>query len=237
MRNQILLWTAVLAVIGWMSYGIWRGEAASALERDGIRAVSAPEESAGDSGGQEQKLMTLTFDDGPHPVYTPELLDGLKERNVRASFFLLGSSVDGNEDLVERMAGEGHLIGNHTLSHVRLTKIPLEEAEREIAETNEKILAASGVLPVYIRPPYGEWNEELEGVTDMEPVFWNVDPLDWKVLDRKKIADHIVKNAGDGRIVLLHDSYETTVDAALEVIDTLKEQGYTFVTVDELLVD
>ncbi len=234
MKRQVILWAAVLALIGWMSYGIWRGEAAAIAERDGEAAVSAPEE---EKALPAQKLIALTFDDGPHPVCTPMLLDGLKERGVKASFFLLGSSIEGNEEIVERMAEEGHLIGNHTFSHVQLTKISPREAEKEIADTNERILAASGVLPVYIRPPYGEWNEELEELTDMEPVFWNVDPLDWKIQDREKVAGHIIKNAGDGRIVLLHDSYETTVEAALEVIDTLKKQGYTFVTAEELLVD
>ena len=232
MRPRVILWTAVLAVMGWMSYGIWRGEAAAALERSRAGEVSAPEEAV-----KEQKLIALTFDDGPHPVYTPMLLDGLKERNVKASFFLLGGNIEGNEEVVERMAEEGHLIGNHTYSHVQLTKISPEEAEREISGTNEKILAASGVLPRYIRPPYGEWSEQLEAMTAMEPVFWNVDPQDWKVLDRKAVADHIIKHGADGAVVLLHDSYETTVEAALEVIDTLEKQGYTFVTVDELLVD
>ena len=127
MRQRVILWTAVLAVMGWMSYGIWRGEAAAALERSRAGEVSAPEETV-----KEQKLIALTFDDGPHPVYTPMLLDGLKERNVKASFFLLGGNIEGNEEVVERMAEEGHLIGNHTYSHVQLTKISPEEAEREI---------------------------------------------------------------------------------------------------------
>ena len=211
---------AAMALLGWTGYGRWQAQASEAYGE-----------------AEETKYIALTFDDGPNPEYTPILLDGLKERGVKASFFLLGKYVEEQEELVKRMAEEGHLIGNHSFHHVILSKLPLEEAREEIERTNAAIEKASGVRPVYIRPPYGEWNDKLDEQTGMETVFWNVDPLDWKVLDRGRVAEHIISHVKNGSVILLHDSYPSTVEAALEVVDTLKEQGYTFVTVDELLVD
>lgn len=225
MKGAAILWAAAFGAVSWFGYELWKLEGMEAA----VRTETA--------GAAEERCIALTFDDGPHPVYTPMLLDGLKERGVKASFFLLGKSIDGNEELIKRMAEEGHLIGNHTFSHVRISKISTEEAVREIEETNEKLRNITGKTPEYVRPPYGEWTEELGERLFMEPVFWDVDPLDWKVLDSAAVVNHVVKNCGDGSIVLLHDSYETTVQAALEIIDTLEQQGYTFVTADELLVD
>ncbi len=231
MKGAAILWAAAFGAVSWFGYQLWKMEGA---ETAAGMEMTVRRETA---GAAEGSCIALTFDDGPHPVYTPMLLDGLKERGVKASFFLLGDSIDGNEELVKRMAEEGHLIGNHTFSHVRISKISTEEAVREIEETNEKLRNIVGEMPEYVRPPYGEWTEELGERLSMEPVFWDVDPLDWKVLDSAAVVNHVVKNCGDGSIVLLHDSYETTVRAALEIIDTLGQRGYTFVTADELLVD
>ncbi|RGY98955.1 peptidoglycan N-acetylglucosamine deacetylase [Clostridium sp. AM58-1XD] len=186
---------------------------------------------------QDQKFIALTFDDGPHPVYTPLLLDGLAERGVKASFFLIEKNIEGNEEIVRRMATEGHLIGNHTATHIMLTSKTEEEACNEIEKTNQKILEVTGSYPAYIRPPFGSWSEELECIIPMNVVLWNIDPLDWKIQNKDKVVRHVVKNARNGGIILLHDSYQSSVDAALEIIDTLSRQGYTFVTADELLID
>ncbi len=211
---------AAMALLGWAGYGRWQAQA---------------EEAYGEDTGNQ--YVALTFDDGPNPEYTPVLLDGLKERGVKASFFLLGKYVEENQELVRRMVEEGHLVGNHSFNHVILSKVPVEEAVAEIEKTNDAIKEVTGESPRYIRPPYGEWNDQLDERIDMEKVLWNVDPLDWKVLDREKVAGHIMTHVRNGSIILLHDSYPSTVEAAFEVIDTLKDQGYTFVTVDELLVD
>lgn len=184
-----------------------------------------------------EKQVALTFDDGPHPVNTPRLLDGLKERGVKVSFFLLGESIDGNEELIKRMHEEGHLIGNHGYSHVQLSRETSEKACLQIDETNQKLCRITGQMPVYIRPPFGSWSEDLDCAVPMTVVLWSVDPLDWKSQNKAKVVKHIVKHVEPGGIILLHDVFPTSVDAALEVIDTLTEQGYTFVTVDELLVD
>ena len=184
---------------------------------------------------QAHPEVALTFDDGPSPKYTPLLLDGLKERNVRATFFLLGQNVKENQELVQRMQAEGHLLGNHTYNHVQLNKIPETTARQEILKTNNEIYEATGKYPEYMRPPYGAWKKNMELCVEMLPVFWDIDTLDWK----SQNVDAILKAAGeepeDGSIILMHDEYQTSVEAALLLIDRLKEKGYEFVTVDELI--
>lgn len=183
------------------------------------------------------KYVALTFDDGPHSEYTKKLLDGLRERDVKASFFLIGKSIPGNEELVKQMQEDGHLIGTHCYSHEDLTKMSAEKACAEIFKTNGLIADITGMEPEYIRPPYGIWNGELEDCVQMTRVTWTIDTLDWKSQNTAKIVRHIEKNVGKHQIILMHDTFKTSVDAALEAIDTLKKQGYTFVTVDELLID
>ncbi len=181
--------------------------------------------------------VALTFDDGPHAVCTPRLLDGLKERGVLASFFLIGQNIDGNEEIVRRMQKEGHLIGNHSQSHMQLTAENARTACEQIAYTNQKIAAITGAEPAYIRPPYGSWNEELDSLVPMTVALWNLDPLDWKSQDASDIVRYVKNHVGNGSIILLHDVYETSVDAALRIVDDLMAAGYEFVTVDELLVE
>lgn len=184
-----------------------------------------------------KKEIALTFDDGPHPVYTPKLLDGLKARGVKASFFLIGQNIDGNEEIIRRMKEEGHLIGNHSQSHMQLSKENIDAAYQQISVTNQKIFDITGEMPSYIRPPYGSWSEELECIIPMTVALWDVDTMDWKSQNKNQIVRHVIWHADDGAVILLHDVYETSVDAALEIIDTLTKEGYNFVTVDELLVE
>lgn len=193
-------------------------------------AAYAPEQ-------KTDKVVALTFDDGPHPVYTPILLEGLKKRGVHATFFLIGESIDGNEAIVKKMYDDGHLIGNHTHSHVQLTKESISQACEEISETNEKIYNITGQKPSYIRPPFGSWSDDLECIIPMTAALWDVDPLDWKTKNKNKVVNHILKYSENGSVILLHDVYKSSVEAALEVVDTMMKQGYTFVTIDELLID
>ena len=194
-------------------------------------SVSSPEDYA------DRKMVALTFDDGPHPVYTERLLDGLKKRNVKATFFLIGKSADKYPELVKRMAEEGHLIGNHTMDHVQLNHKTYEEAIEQIRQSNQIISQITGQTPQYIRPPFGEWSKELQEEVDMTAVLWDVDPVDWKVKNTEIVVKRILKNARDGDIILLHDVYGTSVDAALEIVDQMQAEGYEFVTVDEIILD
>lgn len=181
--------------------------------------------------------IALTFDDGPHPVFTPELLDGLKERNVQATFFVIGKNVEGNEEIIKRMSDDGHLIGNHTFDHVEITKLSREEASDEIERTSELVEEITGSPTEYVRPPFGLWKDDLECGIQMIPVMWTVDPLDWTTGNATNVVNKVVTKVKENDIILLHDYYESSVQAALRIVDILQKEGYEFVTVDELILE
>lgn len=187
--------------------------------------------------GIETRRIALTFDDGPHPYYTDLLLDGLAERGVKATFFLLGENIEGREDVIRRMSEEGHLIGNHTFYHVDINSLSMEEACAEIRDTSEAIRAITGQQVEYVRPPYGNWNKELECQVMMIPVFWTLDTLDWKVKNTDRIVREVLEDVEENDVILMHDSYRTTVEAALRIVDELQKEGYEFVTADELILE
>lgn len=187
--------------------------------------------------GKNIKKIALTFDDGPHRIYTEKLLDGLKQREVKATFFVIGNQIEGNEDLLARMKKEGHLIGNHTFDHVNLACLSQEEGLRQIEKTNQLITEITGEEVNFIRPPFGSWNQLLEERVKMIPILWNVDPLDWKTKDASIISKRVLEEVEENDIILLHDFYDTSVDAALIIVDELKKQGYSFVTADEIVMD
>lgn len=188
-------------------------------------------------GGAEipagEKYVALTFDDGPRRGTTERLLDGLKERGAKATFFLIGQQIEDNAALVARMAEEGHQIGNHTWSHQRLDGILPDEAAQEVARTEAALEALLGGGEYWLRPPYGQVAEGVELGVPM--VKWCVDPRDWESRDADKVAQAILDNTAPNSIILLHDIYPTSVDAALRVVDQLRAEGYWFVTVEELL--
>lgn len=182
------------------------------------------------------KKVALTFDDGPHPKYTQQLLDGLKERNVKATFFVVGKNAEAYPDIIKRMYAEGHLIGNHTYNHVQLNSLCTKDSCNEIIKTNEVLYNITGEYPQFIRPTFGEWDKSLECDTDMIPVLWSVDTLDWTMENVDKIVRNGTKNVHDGDIILMHDYYKSSVTAALRIIDKLQSEGYEFVTVDDLIL-
>ena len=190
-----------------------------------------------DAEAAEGKKVAITFDDGPHPVCTPDLLQGLSERGVKATFFVTGERAEQNPKIIQRMQEEGHLIGNHTYSHLQLTAGNREQFKQELVKTNEVIQKLTGTTVEYVRPPYGCWDKTLEKELSMLPVLWTVDPKDWCCQDAGKVAKRILQKVQDGDIILLHDSFDTSVEAALTVIDTLSQEGYNFVTVEEILLD
>ncbi|MFQ8663596.1 MAG: polysaccharide deacetylase family protein [Lachnospiraceae bacterium] len=194
-------------------------------------------ESVEESGVKEKPSIAITFDDGPSSRYTGRLLDGLKERNVKASFFLIGENAEESPVLVERIYKEGHLIGNHTYSHVQMTHLSEEAAVREIEKTDQVISAITGEHVAYMRPPFGAWQRELEVRMEVLPVLWSVDPLDWTTENVDEIVSKVVTEVEEGDIILLHDCYASSVEAALRIVDILQKEGYEFVTVDRLLID
>ncbi len=210
------------------------------MENTGMGQSAAVQVSENSSIRAEKTItakVALTFDDGPHPVYTPQLLDGLKERGVHVTFFVVGKNILGNEALLKRMETEGHLIGNHTYSHVKLSELDIARACAEVEKTNALICEVTGKEPEFIRPPFGEWKKAMECSFEMIPVLWDVDPLDWTTKNTALVVERVLKDTKPGDIILLHDYYQSSVDAALEIVDALTERGYKFVTVDELILE
>ena len=181
--------------------------------------------------------VALTFDDGPHPVCTPQLLDGLKKRDVKVTFFVTGENVESYPEIVKRASEDGHLIGNHTFHHVQLTAANSDDFKKEIISTNDIIQEVTGKETSFIRPPYGSWDKKYEKELNMFPVLWDVDPLDWCSTNVDNIVRSVLAGTKENSIILMHDSYDSTVTAALQVVDILKAEGYEFVTVDEILFD
>ena len=181
--------------------------------------------------------IALTFDDGPHPYYTEQLLDGFKDRGVTVTFFVTGEHAALHPEVVKRMEEEGHLIGNHTYSHLQLNGHNREAYKQELVKTNEVIEAITGKKVEFVRPPYGTWDKSLEQELDMIQVLWSVDPLDWCSKDASCIAAKVLGQVEENDIILMHDYYESSVTAALKIVDSLLERGYELVTVEELLLD
>lgn len=204
-----------------------------------------PQEAALPTAAEPQEVETvpqsaagyvaLTFDDGPTPRHTARLLDGLKERGVHATFFLVGYRLAGNEALVRRIRAEGHQIGNHSYDHAQLTALPTRQALEDLARCDLALCTLLGEGDYWVRPPYGCMGEGTLTGLDVPVICWSVDPVDWASADADKIAAHIVQNAVHGDIVLLHDCYASTVDAALQAIDALQAKGMEFVTVEQLM--
>ena len=221
-RARLLSWPLILVpsvIIALYTAGI--SDQPGAASRFGIRPVSG-----------------YTSPTTPSPEYTPLLLDGLREREVRASFFVIGSNIEkeGGEEIIRRMHEEGHLIGNHTWHHVDLSDLSTEDAWKELEMTDSLIKAITGEETALVRPPFGEFPRSMEE-PDKLYVKWTVDSRDWVTKDTQEIVRKVVTDTEENDIILMHDCYETSVEAALQIIDILSERGYEFVTVDRLLLE
>lgn len=202
-----------------------------------VMAPVAEEQTAPAAGEEEMEMpmVALTFDDGPRRSTTTQLLDGLAQRKVPATFFVVGSRVKGNEVLLQRMAREGHQIGVHTYSHTQLTGLSSAQVACEIQKGRQALTQALGPGDYWLRPPFGLVNSCVKACADSPIILWSVDPEDWKDKNTARIVDHVVSNAKDGDIILLHDMYPSSVQAALEIVDRLGERGFCFVTVEQLM--
>lgn len=182
---------------------------------------------------KENKLIALTFDDGPS-YNTNKVLEVLEEYQVSATFFVLGSKIKNNEYILKRIKENGHEIGNHTYNHKILTKLKEEDIKREIDSTSNLIFELTGDHPNILRPSYGIVNKKVREVSDYPIIIWNIDTLDWKNHNSKRIAKRVLSKAKDGSIVLMHDVYTSTANALKIIVPELKNNGYTFVTISEL---
>ena len=179
-------------------------------------------------------LVALTFDDGPSPATTPTLLDILYEKDVPATFFMLGNLAKNNPDLVRRVDEEGHEVASHTMYHQNLIRISAKSATADINAAKAVFESILGKTPVLTRPPYGNINNTVRTATGTPLILWSVDTLDWKYKTTESIMGYIDAQVYDGAIILMHDIHETSVAAVPTIIDTLRARGYEFVTVSEL---
>jgi len=184
---------------------------------------------------KNRKVVALTFDDGPNPTTTTQALDTLSKYGIKATFFVLGKNVAGNEEILKRMKSDGHVIGNHSWSHPVLSKLSLDEAKKQITDTEAALTKVLGSSSKLMRPPYGAITDDIRNSLDLSFIMWNVDSLDWKSKNEASILTEIQREVKNGSIILMHDIHAETVNALPKVIDYLKGQGYDFVTVPEML--
>ena len=190
-------------------------------------------------GDRTKKYIALTFDDGPVPANTSRLLDILSRRNVKATFYVIGERAKNHPGVIRRIVNEGHEVGNHTWNHPNMTKLSDSQVRSELNRTRDAIVAASGVQPRTMRPPYGaltqrqrEWIYNEYGYP---AVMWDVDPLDWKKPGASVVANRLIQGTRNGSILLVHDLHGASVDAIPHTIDTLLRKGYQFVTISQLI--
>ncbi|MBR4309149.1 MAG: polysaccharide deacetylase family protein [Oscillospiraceae bacterium] len=193
--------------------------------------------SVGRAEAKNGKYVALTFDDGPSGAFTRELLAGLKERGVKATFFLCGYRVDQYPKLAAQIAREGHEIGTHSDAHKFFGKMSQWEIDRDLAASVEKIRKATGKDPTLLRPPGGIYSRSVLGKTcckELPIILWSVDPDDWCCNNSNTVVQRVLSQTKSGDVILLHELSESSVQAAFRIIDELQGQGYTFVTVSQL---
>lgn len=217
--------------------------AASSSTSSGSSAAPTSKEEKFDADGKliidtdtldGKKAVAITFDDGPGE-YTQELIEGLNERNARATFFMVGKCVEQYPEVLPMMIAGGHQLGNHTYNHTDIASSGASVMNNEIEQTDQAIFNACGQRSTAFRPPYGSYTDALIKDLNKTVTLWSLDTADWKTRDVKSVKNIIVSQSKDGSIILLHDIYKTSVDGALAAIDELQGEGYVFVTVDELM--
>lgn len=182
----------------------------------------------------EKPMIALTFDDGPNHN-TIRVLDILEKYHIRATFFILGSNILGNEATIERMNQLNMEIGNHMYSHKLLTKLKSSEIKEEIKRVDDQIFSIIHRYPTVVRPSYGTFNRRIRSLIDRPIIIWNIDTLDWKYHSSKNIYRRVMREVDDGDIILMHDIYRATANSLELIIPKLLKDGYQFVTVSELL--
>ncbi len=214
------IWFVLMLFCAIISLAAWEREVADVSGEAEVRA--------------EKKYIALTFDDGPHPATTPLLLDGLKDLGAKATFFVVGIMAEENKEIVVRMQKEGHQVGNHTYEHIDLSEGSTSEAIANIKKNNDLLCGILDDGCYWVRPPWGYITEEVKNEIRVPMVYWSVDTQDWLTQKTEAVLSAALL-AEDGDIVLMHDIYSTTVEAALEFVAIMQSRGYEFVTVEELL--
>lgn len=179
-------------------------------------------------------MVALTFDDGPTRDNTVRILEILEKYNARATFFTVGYNMDGNEDIIQKIAEQGSEVANHTASHKDLAKLTAEEINYEVNSVADKIKSLTGQKNVLIRPPYGSVNDLVMSTLTEPVILWSIDTEDWKTKDPEATLNHVKATVFDGAIILMHDLHAETVDATEKLMEYLTSEGYQVVTVSEM---
>ena len=186
------------------------------------------------NGSRDKKLIALTFDDGPHPKETNQVLDVLNKYNIKGTFFVAGKHANWYSDPLIRANKEGHEIGNHTFNHPDITHLTNEQLEEEILKCEEILIKLTGKKPTLFRPPYGSYNDTVKTNVPFPLVLWSIDTMDWNTDDPNVVYENAIGNIEDGDVILLHEVHESTIEALPMILEALKEKGYQTVTIEEM---
>ena len=214
---------------------VYRDDAAAVSIASAANIASAVKIASAANIAATQKLIALTFDDGPYTNITGRILDILEKNSVTATFFIIGSRVPGREETLRRIERLGCEIGNHTYSHADLTMLSKARCAEEIELANKEFERVLGHSAELVRPPYGFYNKTVRECVDYPLVLWTVDTNDWKPRNAQELARYVINNVHDESIILMHDEQTSTAAALEECIPALIEMGYRFVTVSELI--
>ena len=202
---------------------------------EAVLAMPAPPAPVAKPNCEVIKCLALTFDDGPDAATTPRILDVLKQHNAKATFFVLGGHVKGNEALLRRIHQEGHEIGNHSWNHPSFIKISLDQVRAEVLDTQAAIVKAGVPAPHLFRPPYGDMNDIVMAQIPLAVVKWNIDPEDWHPKRQQYLLEHMATHARPGGVVVMHDTEVTTADRLDSLLSQLASQQFTLVTASDVL--
>lgn len=226
MKKKGLFYVLGLLLVGLSCLGL--SQTQTSVTTGGGTMVTIPD---------QPPVVALTFDDGPRTDTTTRLLDGLALREVPATFFLVGEFIPEHQDLIRRMAAEGHQIGVHSYSHIQITGLSKADFDAEVERTRQELTAVLGEGDYWLRPPYGIIDDSVQAWAGSPVILWSLDTLDWDDKNADRIVNQVLWQVKDGDIILFHDIYDSSVDAALRVIDALTERGYCFATVEQLFQD
>ena len=234
-------WALVISVLLAVGFLLWSPSqtpaASSPVQIQTVESVAAPATPtpAAAANCEAIKCLALTFDDGPDPALTPRILDILKQHHAKATFFVMGRHVGGNEALLQRIHQEGHEIGNHSWNHPYFTRISLDQVRSEVLDTQVAITKAGVPAPHIFRPPYGDVNEVVISQIPMSVVRWNIDPEDWHPKRQQQLLEHIASHARPGAVVVMHDTEIITADRLDSLLTQLESQQFSLVTVSNML--
>ncbi|GCE26757.1 hypothetical protein KDA_22410 [Dictyobacter alpinus] len=192
-------------------------------------------------GNSDKPEIALTFDDGPNPAATQQVLDILKRYHVHATFFCIGENVQSYPALVAQEQADGNIVGNHTWNHPDLTKASVTEVQKQLMDTNSELKSATGTTPTLFRPPYGAIDAAVKqqaAQQHLQPVLWDIDTQDWSMPGTRSIVNAVLDHAGNGDVVLMHDGggdRTQTIAALPQIIEGLQQKGFNLVTIPQLM--